>query len=208
MSFSVPQLLGLVLVAIAVLVWTLLPLFHMIVLSLTPINAAFAGRLWPDAPTIANYGIIFRQENHYLGHFWRQLWNSVFAAGMSCLVVLVVATMASYAIGRLKLWFGPLVTNLSLITYLIPAAFLAIPFYQVMAAYNLLDSLWGLVFAVVTFTTPYAIWVLRNYADSVPYELDEAAMVDGATPWQSHSLALSMRAASRKSLGTPSKNCL
>lgn len=184
MTRSVPQLIGLALVAIAVLVWTLLPLFHMVVLSLTPINAAFAGRLWPDAPTIANYGIIFRQENHYLGQFWRQLWNSVFAAGMSCLLVLIVATMASYAIGRLKLWFGPLVTNLSLITYLIPAAFLAIPFYQVMANYNLLDSIWGLVFAVVTFTTPYAIWVLRNYADSVPYELDEAAMVDGATPWQ------------------------
>ncbi len=53
-----------------------------------------------------------------------------------------------------------------------------------LGAYSLLDSQWGLVFAVVTFTTPYAIWVLRNYADSVPFELDEAAMVDGASRWQ------------------------
>jgi len=175
---------GLAALAAVLLVWTLLPLFHMLVLSLTPINAIFVGKLWPDQPTVANYGIIFREENHYLGHFWRQLWNSVFVAAMSCLIVLSVATLASYAIGRLKLRFGPLVTNLSLVTYLIPAVFLAVPFYQVIAEYNLLDSLWGLVFAVVTFTTPYAIWVLRNYADSVPYELDEAAMVDGATPWQ------------------------
>jgi len=175
---------GLALVAGAVLVWTLLPLYHMLVLSLTPINAGFAGKVWPEAATLANYGIVLRQENHYLGHFWRQLWNSVFAAGMSCVLVLVIATMASYALGRLKLRFAPLVTNLSLVTYLIPAAFLAIPFYQVMAAYDLLDSIWGLIFAVVTFTSPYAIWVLRNYADSVPYELDEAALVDGATPGQ------------------------
>ena len=176
--------IGLGVLGVVVLFWTLAPLYNMVVMSLTPINAVFAGKLWPDNPTLANYGIVFRQENHYLTHFWRQLWNSVLIAAGSLVIVLAIATLASFAVGRLRLRFGPFVNNLALATYLIPSAFLAIPFYQVLGAYNLLDSQWGLVFAVVTFTTPYAIWVLRNYADSVPFELDEAAMVDGASRWQ------------------------
>ena len=176
--------IGLGVLGIVVLFWTLAPLYNMVIMSITPINAIFAGKLWPDNPTLANYGIVFRQENHYLTHFWRQLWNSALIAGGSLVIVLAIATLASFAVGRLKLRFGPFVNNLALATYLIPSAFLAIPFYQVLGAYNLLDSQWGLVFAVVTFTTPYAIWVLRNYADSVPFELDEAAMVDGASRWQ------------------------
>jgi multiple sugar transport system permease protein len=175
---------GLALLGIVVLFWTLAPLYNMFVMSITPINVIFAGKLWPDNPTLDNYVMAFKQDNHYLRFFWRQLGNSVFVAAASCVIVLTVATMASFAIGRLRLAFGPFVNNLSLATYLIPSAFLAIPFYQVMGTYHLLDSVWGLVFAVVTFTTPYAIWVLRNYADSVPFELDEAAMVDGATRWQ------------------------
>ena len=176
--------IGLGLLGVVVLFWTLAPLYNMVIMSITPINAIFAGKLWPDNPTLANYGIVFRQENHYLKFFWLQLWNSVLIAGGSMIIVLVVATLASFAVGRLKLRFGPFVNNLALATYLIPAAFLAIPFYQVLGTYRLLDSQWGLVFAVVTFPTPYAIWVLRNYADSVPFELDEAAMVDGASRWQ------------------------
>ncbi len=176
--------IGLGVLGVVVLFWTLAPLYNMVIMSITPINAIFAGKLWPDNPTLANYGIVFRQENHYLTHFWRQLWNSVLIAGGSLVIVLAIATLASFAVGRLKLRFGPFVNNLALATYLIPSAFLAIPFYQVLGAYNLLDSQWGLIFAVVTFTTPYAIWVLRNYADSVPFELDEAAMVDGASRWQ------------------------
>lgn len=175
---------GLGVLGVVVLFWTLAPLYNMAIMSITPVNAIFAGKLWPDNPTLANYGIVFRQENHYLTHFWRQLWNSVLIAGGSLVIVLAIATLASFAVGRLRLRFGPFVNNLALATYLIPSAFLAIPFYQVLGAYNLLDSQWGLVFAVVTFTTPYAIWVLRNYADSVPFELDEAAMVDGASRWQ------------------------
>ena len=175
---------GLGVLGVVVLFWTLAPLYNMAIMSITPVNAIFAGKLWPDNPTLANYGIVFRQENHYLTHFWRQLWNSVLIAGGSLVIVLAIATLASFAVGRLRLRFGPFVNNLALATYLIPSAFLAIPFYQVLGAYSLLDSQWGLVFAVVTFTTPYAIWVLRNYADSVPFELDEAAMVDGASRWQ------------------------
>jgi len=99
-------------------------------------------------------------------------------------LVLLVASLASYAIGRLKLRYGHFVSNTALLTYLIPMAFVAIPFYKVMSDYGLLNSVWSLIFAMSTFAIPYAIWVLRQYGDSVPFELDEAAKVDGATPIQ------------------------
>jgi multiple sugar transport system permease protein len=184
MSPKVRHQLLLIPVAALVLVWTLLPLYHMLVLSLTPRDAAFAGKLWPDAPTLENYAIVLTQADYYLQYFWRQLGNSVFAAVMTCVIVLTVASFASFAIGRLKVRYGDLVSNLALMTYLIPAAFLAIPMYQVMARYGLLNSIWAMILSIATFTIPYAIWVFRQYGDSVPFELDEAAKVDGATPLQ------------------------
>ena len=184
MTRSVRNQILLVPLAAVVLVWTLLPLYHMLVLSLTPTSQTFAGKLWPDAPTLGNYVTVLTEDDYYLQHFWRQLWNSVFAAAMTCLIVLLVASLASFAIGRLKVRHGDVVSNLALMTYLSPAAFLAIPMYQVMAGYGLLDSIWALILSIATFTTPYAIWVLRQYGDSVPFELDEAAKVDGAAPMQ------------------------
>jgi len=184
MSRRLLEYVGLALLGVVVFLWTMAPLYNMMIMSITPVNAIFAGKLWPENPTLRNYATVFAQDNHYLKFFWVQLGNSVFIAAASMVIVLAIATLASFAVGRLKLRYGPLVNNLALTTYLIPAAFLAIPFYQVMGAYKLLDTQWGLIFAVVTFTTPYAIWVLRNYADSVPFELDEAAMVDGASRWQ------------------------
>jgi multiple sugar transport system permease protein len=74
--------------------------------------------------------------------------------------------------------------NLALFTYFIPAAFLAIPMYKAMGAYALLNSRWSLVLAMVTLAAPYAIWVLKQASDKLPYELDEAARIDGATPLQ------------------------
>jgi multiple sugar transport system permease protein len=174
----------LLLIGIFVLIWTLLPIYHMVLLSLTPLSDTFAARLWPDHPTLENYRTVFAQDHFFLQNFWRQLGNSIFVALATMVMVLVVASFASFAIGRLKVRYGHVISNTALLTYLIPAAFLAIPFYGVMAEYHLLNTLWALVFAMSTFAIPYAIWVLRQYSDSVPFELDEAAKVDGATPIQ------------------------
>ena len=168
--------------AVVILIWTLLPIYHMVMLSLTPLSDSFAGRFWPDNPTLENYRIVFTEDHFFLQDFWRQLWNSIFVAVATMVMVLVVASLASFAIGRLKLRYGHVISNTALLTYLIPAAFVAIPFYVVMSDYGLLNTLWALVFAMSTFAIPYAIWVLRQYSESVPFELDEAAKVDGATP--------------------------
>ena len=156
----------------------------MVMLSLTPLSDSFAGRFWPANPTLENFRIVFAEDHFFLQDFWRQLWNSIFVAVATMVMVLVVASLASFAIGRLKLRYGHVISNTALLTYLIPAAFVAIPFYVVMSDYGLLNSLWALIFAMSTFAIPYAIWVLRQYGDSVPFELDEAAKVDGASPLQ------------------------
>jgi multiple sugar transport system permease protein len=175
---------GLVAVAVVVLIWTLLPLYHMVMLALTPVSDAFAGRYWPDNATLENFRIVLQQDHFFLQNFWRQLANSLLVALGTMALVLVVATITSFAIGRLRLRFSHLVSNAALLTYLIPAAFLAIPFYKVMGEYGLLNTRWALIFAMSTFAIPYAIWVLRQYSESIPFELDEAAKVDGATPVQ------------------------
>lgn len=174
----------LVVIGIVVLIWTLLPLYHMAIVSITPLTDAFGGRFWPDRPTLENYQTVLFQEHYFLRAFWRQLGNSLFVALATMAIVLTVASLASFAIGRLKARFGHFVSNTALLTYLIPMAFLAIPFYRVMADYGLLNNLWSLIFVMSTFATPYAIWVFRQYSDSIPFELDEAARVDGATPIQ------------------------
>ena len=171
-------------VAVVILIWTLLPIYHMVMLALTPVSDAFAGRFWPDHPTLENFRIVLGQDHFFLQNFWRQLGNSIFVAVATMVMVLVVASLASYAIGRLKVRYGHVISNAALLTYLIPAAFLAVPFYVVMAQYGLLNTLWALIFAMSTFAIPYAIWVLRQYGDTIPFELDEAAKVDGATPVQ------------------------
>ena len=175
---------GEILLGLVILIWTLLPIYHMVMLSLTPINEAFGGRFWPDNPTLENFRTVFAQDHFFLQRFWLQLANSVVVALATMVVVLIVATLASFAIGRLKVPGGHIVSNMALLTYLIPMAFLAIPFYRVMSQYGILNTRTALVFAMSTFAIPYAIWVLRQYSENVPFELDEAAKVDGATPIQ------------------------
>jgi len=168
-------------VALLVIVWTCLPIYHMVMLSLTPKNAAFAGRLWPDNPSLENYRLALTKGHPFLANFWVQLLNSVLVAVTTCALVLFIASITSFVLGRLKPRWAPVISNMALFTYLIPSAFVAIPLYRVMGQYGILNHPWSLILALVAFATPYAIWVMRQYSESVPYELDESARVDGAT---------------------------
>ena len=174
----------LLLIGIPVLIWTLLPIYHMVLFAISPKESAFSGKLWPDNPTLHNFGVVFRQEHFYLHHFWEQFWNSLVIAVATGVITLLVATSAAFAISRLKVKGGRAIMNLALFTYFIPAAFLAVPMYRTMGLYGLLNSQWALILAMVTIASPYAIWVLKQASDKLPVELDEAAIVDGASPMQ------------------------
>jgi multiple sugar transport system permease protein len=174
----------LLLIGIPVLIWTLLPIYHLFLFSISPKESAFAGKPWPDHPTLNNFAIVFKQQHYYLNHFWQQLWNSLLIAVAAGAITLFVATAAAFAISRLKVKGGRLMMNLALFTYFIPAAFLAVPMYKTMGNYGLLNNQWALILAMVTIAAPYSIWVLKQASDKLPYELDEAAKIDGASPLQ------------------------
>src|SRR6195256_120243 len=172
------------LVAIPILLWTLIPIYHIFLFSISTKDSAFSGKLWPDHPTLRNFATVFKQDHFYLHHFWNQMWNSLWISVAVGVITLATATCAAFAISRLKVKGGRTVMNLALFTYFIPAAFLAVPMYKAMGAYGLLNSRWSLVLAMVTLASPYAIWVLKQASDKLPWELDEAARIDGATPLQ------------------------
>jgi multiple sugar transport system permease protein len=174
----------LLLIGIPVLLWTMLPLYHLFLFAISPKESAFAGKLWPDHPTLRNFEIVFAEKHYFLNHFWLQLWNSLVIAVAIAALTLLVATAAAFAISRLKVPGGRAVMNLALFTYFIPAAFLAVPMYKTMGNYGLLNNQWSLILAMVTVASPYAIWVLKQASDKLPYELDEAAVIDGASPLQ------------------------
>jgi multiple sugar transport system permease protein len=174
----------LLLIGIPVLIWTLLPIYHLFLFSISSKDSAFAGKLWPDHPTLHNFEVVFREQHYYLSHFWLQLGNSLLIAVTVALLTLLVATSAAFSISRLKVKGGRAVMNLALFTYFIPAAFLAVPMYKTMSVYGLLNNQWSLILAMVTIAAPYSIWVLKQASDKLPYELDEAARIDGASPLQ------------------------
>ena len=174
----------LLLVGIPVLLWTLVPVYHMFLFAISERDSATSGRLWPKNPTLQNFEIVFQRKHFYLEHFWVQLGNSVLIAAAVGAITLFIATCAAFAISRLKVRGGRTVMNLALFTYFIPAAFLAVPMYKTMSVYGLLNSQWALILAMVTIASPYCIWVLKQASDKLPLELDEAARIDGASPLQ------------------------
>ena len=193
----------LLLIGIPVLIWTLLPIYHLCLFAFSDKQSAFSGNLWPTNPTLRNFEIVFGQKHYFLNHFWQQLWNSVFIAAMTGFITLLIATIAAFAISRLKVPGGRIVLNMALFTYFIPAAFLAVPMYRIMGIYGLLNSQWALILAMVTIASPYAIWVLKQASDKLPLELDEAAIMDGATPLQLFRLVyLPLMAPSLVAIGT------
>ena len=175
---------GLWLIGIPVFLWTVLPLYHMMLFALSTKDSAFSGKVWPQPATLRNFEIVLSQQHHYLGNFWAQLGSSVLIAAATGVLTLAVATSAAFAISRLRVRGGRWVMNAALFTYFIPAAFLAVPMYKTMGLYGLLNNRWAMIIAMVTLASPYAIWVLKQASDKLPVELDEAAIMDGATAMQ------------------------
>jgi multiple sugar transport system permease protein len=101
---------------------------------------------------------------------------------MTMLLTVTIGSLASFALGRMRLGTGWLSINVPLLTYAVPTSFLVIPYSRLMASYGLANNLWAIVAANVAFATPYALLILHQYARLIPIELDEAAQVDGASP--------------------------
>src|SRR3954466_12172166 len=101
----------LLLIGIPVAIWTLLPIYNLFLFSISTKEDALAGKLWPAHPTLRKFELVFREQHHFLGFFWRQLWNSIVIAVAVGVLTLLVATTAAFAISRLKARGGRVVLN-------------------------------------------------------------------------------------------------
>jgi multiple sugar transport system permease protein len=172
------------LIGVVILIWTLLPLYNMVLVAVQQKEDVFATNVFPPHPTLESFYAVFEESYWYLANFWRQMGNSAFIGVAVALLTLAIGSMTSYAITRLRIRLGWLLTNAALVTYVIPMSFLAIPFYRIMKSYGLADNAWAVILVEVTFATPYAIFIFSQYSASIPRELDEAARIDGASPAQ------------------------
>jgi multiple sugar transport system permease protein len=167
-----------------IIVWTVTPIYNMVMVALESEGDVFSEHLFPPHPSPSSFWVVLSQGHWYLEFFWHQFGNSVFIAVMVTLLVLLIGSLTSFSVGRMRIRNGWLVTNAALLTYVIPASFLAIPFYLIMQHYGLNNNRWSVIAALVTFATPYAIFIFQEYGRSIPLELDESARIDGASPPQ------------------------
>ena len=116
----------------------------------------FDGNLWPPEPSLEGFRAVVTQEARYLEDFWHQFGNSLYIGLLTMVLTVLIGSLASFAVSRMRLSKGSLLTNAALLTYAIPASFLIVPYYRIMHSYGLSDSLWAVIAAQVTFATPFA----------------------------------------------------
>ncbi len=175
---------GTVVLSLTLIVWTLAPIYNMVLISLEPEGDVFTDHIFPRVASTESFWGVLTEGHWYLEHFWRQFANSFFIGAMVTFFALLFGTLTSFSIGRMRIRHGWLVSNAALLTYVIPASFLAIPFYRIMQNYGLANNPWSVISALVAFATPYAIFVFQEYGRSIPIEVDESARIDGASPPQ------------------------
>jgi multiple sugar transport system permease protein len=171
---------------LVVLIWSLLPVYNMLLIALDPEEGEieFAGNLWPPEPSLEGFQAALTQQARYLEAFWHQFGNSLHIGLLTMVLTVLIGSMASFAVSRMRLSKGSLLTNAALLTYAVPASFLIFPYYLIMHRYGIADNRWAVIAAQVAFASPFAILILQLYASLIPHELDDAARVDGASPVQ------------------------
>ena len=177
---------GAIMLGVVVLIWSLAPVYNMFLIALDPEEGEieFDGNLWPPEPSLEGFRGVVTQEARYLEDFWQQFGNSLYIGVSTMVLTMLIGSLASFTVSRMRLAKGSLLTNAAILTYAIPASFLIVPYYRIMQVYGLADHLWGVIAALVTFATPFAILIMQLYASLIPSELDDAARVDGASAMQ------------------------
>jgi multiple sugar transport system permease protein len=163
------------LTALALLI--LFPIYYMLLISLKlPRDIYRVPSLLPINATLKNYVDLLTDDD-----FLVNIGNSLIVAGLTTLFSLVISSMAAYSLVRLKYRFRDWIGRLILFAYLTPSALLFIPLSVIIAQLRLGNTLHGLIFVYLTFSAPLSTWMLMGFFRGIPKELEEQAMVDGAT---------------------------
>ena len=158
---------------------TLYPVLWVLRMALTPSEAfSLSGTGAPVQLSLANFETLFGQE-----FFWIQFANSVIVALATTAVGIVLSCTAAYAFSRFEFPGRRAGMNGLLVTQMFPGVLMAIPLYILLDETGLLNSLTGLTLCYATTSIPFCVWMLKGYFDTIPRELEEAALMDGASRW-------------------------
>lgn len=158
----------------------LFPIYYMIIVSLKlPKDIYRTPSLLPINATLQNYVDLFTKEEFFIN-----IRNSLVVAALSTFVSVLFSCLASYSLVRLKYRLRDWIGRLILFTYLTPSALLFIPLSVIIAQLQLGNSHHGLIFVYLTFAAPLSTWLMMGYFKGIPVDLEEQAMVDGATRLQ------------------------
>ncbi|WP_137811470.1 carbohydrate ABC transporter permease, partial [Gordonia sp. GAMMA] len=164
---------------ILVILYALIPLLWIISLSFKPASSVTDGKFWPSEFTLDNYKSIFETSA-----FTSALINSIGVGLITTVIAVLLGTMAAYAVARLDFPGKKLLIGAALLIAMFPQISLVTPLFNIERAIGLFDTWPGLILPYITFALPLAIYTLSAFFREIPWELEKAAKMDGATPWQ------------------------
>ena len=172
------------------LIWAYISLIISAIILLTPPVYMLITSLKTSAEIADQKGNPWIVRNPTLDNYWELITNSLFqgffinSVVVTVVVValtMVISILAAFALARMRFWGSQVLATGVFLTYLVPDTLLFIPLYQIVGGLGLLNSIWGLVLVYPTLTVPFCTWIMIGYFASIPKELDEAALIDGAT---------------------------
>jgi multiple sugar transport system permease protein len=166
---------------VLILIWCLLPVAWIISLSLKPVAETTTGspQFLPKSATLQNYKDVLQNSD-----FVHALINSFGIALISTTLAVIFATLAAYAIARLEFRGKRVVLSIALAIAMFPVVSLVGPLFDMWTTFHLFNTWPGLIIPYMSFTLPLAIWTLSAFFREIPWEMEQAAQVDGATSWQ------------------------
>lgn len=174
-------------VVLLIAFYTLFPFYWAIVSSLTPASLLFSTpvKYFPTPPSLNAYQTVFGNPL-----FLRAILNSAFVAGTTVILSLVVGSLGAYALGRLQFRGKALVRYTILSMTMFPAIAILGSLFTMVRSLGIYNTPWALILTYMTFSLPFTVWVLSNFFQSLPLELEQAAYVDGATTFQTFYMIL------------------
>jgi len=169
------------LLMILAVLWSIFPLVWVVISSLRPDieTYAFDQTLFPTNPTLDNYFSLFK-----ITPFGLWMKNSAILSVTTTLAVVLFSSMTAYAMSRFRYKSFKIMSQLTLLAYMMPAIILVVPIFFLLYRLNLVNSQFGLLLVYIGTRLSVGLWMLRSYFQGIPIELEESAMVDGATRFQ------------------------